>query len=94
MEKLPAGATTISGQSAQSLKLLPEPGLMQGRVFECATATSNPSHAGSAGIAGASAGLGGATTATCVSFGARVGFVCAAGACASWGFPRLCRLAR
>jgi hypothetical protein len=42
--KLPAGTTTISGHSGQSLKLSPEPGLMQSPEFDGATGTRRPSH--------------------------------------------------
>ncbi len=64
---------------------------MQGRVFECATATSRPSHAGSSGTAGP--GGGGTTTATCVFFGARDGFVCGTAICVSCGFAASADLA-
>jgi hypothetical protein len=46
------------------LKLSPEPGLMQGRTFDCATATSGPSYSGSACICGA--GFGDAIETACV----------------------------
>ncbi len=69
MEKLPAGATTISGQSGQSLKLTPDLGLMQG-FLPAATETSRPSQASSRGGGGG----GGTWIATCARFSASIRF--------------------
>jgi hypothetical protein len=50
--KLPAGTTTISGHSGQSLKLSPEPGLMPSPELDGATGTRTPSHGSPPGAVG------------------------------------------
>jgi hypothetical protein len=50
-KKPPAGTTTISGHSGQSLKLSPEPGLMQTPELDAATGTRSPSHGSPGAVA-------------------------------------------